>query len=214
MTTRQVYLEELTKLKSDVIRMGSMLENSLDRVIEALNNQDTKLAKKIMADDDKIDDMERAIEEECIDLIARQQPVATDLREITSVMRIISDLERIADHCADISEYIIRAAKEKMPMPKQIGEMVEAVSKMIRMAIDAYINADAEAALKIIKKDDKVDELFEEIREDLFKSMKRHPDRIRAYGDYLMIIKYLERMADHCSNIAGWINFVVTGKLR
>jgi len=214
MTTRQVYLEELTKLKSDVIRMGSMLENSLDRVIEALNNQDTKLAKKIMADDDKIDDMERAIEEECIDLIARQQPVATDLREITSVMRIISDLERIADHCADISEYIIRAAKEKMPMPKQIGEMVEAVSKMIRMTIDAYINADAEAALKIIKKDDKVDELFEEIREDLFKSMKRHPDRIRAYGDYLMIIKYLERMADHCSNIAGWINFVVTGKLR
>jgi len=194
--------------------MGSMLENSLDRVIEALNNQDTKLAKKIMADDDKIDDMERAIEEECIDLIARQQPVATDLREITSVMRIISDLERIADHCADISEYIIRAAKEKMPMPKQIGEMVEAVSKMIRMTIDAYINADAEAALKIIKKDDKVDELFEEIREDLFKSMKRHPDRIRAYGDYLMIIKYLERMADHCSNIAGWINFVVTGKLR
>lgn len=214
MTTRQVYLEELTKLKSDVIRMGSMLENSLDRVIEALNNQDTKLAKKIMADDDKIDDMERAIEEECIDLIARQQPVATDLREITSVMRIISDLERIADHCADISEYIIRAAKEKMPMPKQIGEMVEAVSKMIRMTIDAYINADAEAALKIIKKDDKVDELFEEIREDLFKSMKRHPDRIRAYGDYLMIIKYLERMADHCSNIAGWINFVVTGKLK
>lgn len=212
--TRQVYLEELEKLHCQVIQMGAMIEESLDRVENALYHMDREQAEGIIADDDRVDRMERDIEQACIDMIGKQQPVATDLRRVTSIMRIISDLERIADHCSDISEYIILLSKEReIPMPEHVREMIRCTKQMIRLTAEAFVDDDRGKADRVIEADDTVDGYFAAIRDEIAIAMKHSPDRIKQYIDYLMIIKYLERMADHSTNIAGWINFVVTGEL-
>lgn len=215
MPIRQVYLEELKKLNTSVIKMGSLLEESINNVVTALNRMDAALAAEIMDADDKIDDLEREIEMSCITLIAKQQPVASDLRKVTSIMRIIADIERMADHCSDISEYIIELSKEKkVTMPKYVIEMVDAMKKMAVDTIDSFVTEDALKAKEVIDSDDIVDDYFEKIMEELCIAMKHNPDQIHQYAEYLMIIKYLERMADHATNIAGWIVFIVTGDLE
>ena len=205
--TRQAYMEELDKLYAEVIRMGTVIEESLDDVENALYKMDRKLAEKIIKADDVVDKMEHDVERSCIDMIAKQQPVATDLRRVTSIMRIISDLERIA-------EYIIMLSEEKeIPMPEYVPEMIECTKKMIRETVDAFVSDDKEEAEKVIAADDEVDDYFVSIRDEMAIAMKHNPERIKQYIDYLMIIKYLERMADHSTNIAGWITFIVTGEL-
>ena len=214
MAGRQVYLEELAKLRNDVIRMGSIVEAAMSEVIHALSTLERAKAEKIMEGDDRIDEMEVQIEEQCIHLIASQQPVATDLRQITSVMRIISDIERIADHCSDTSEYIIRLEGERIPLPEHVEDMVDLVRDMLHSTVDAYVREDASEAQRVIASDDQVDDYFESITHEIYVAMKHNPEKIPSYGEYLMIIKYLERMGDHCTNIAGWIRFIVTGQLE
>lgn len=212
MPIRQQYEEELDKLNNDVIRMGSLIEDSIVNVIKALNTMDAQAAQKIIDGDDIIDNLEWDIEKNCIKLIAKQQPVATDLRKVTSIMRIIADIERIADHCSDISEYILQLAKEKeAAMPAYVPEMLKEMKQMVADTIDSFVRADVKTAEKVQKADDTVDNYFEQIMNELCIAMKHNPDRIKQYADYLMIIKYVERMADHASNIAGWIIFIVTG---
>lgn len=213
--TRQGYLEELRKLHAEVIKMGTIIEESLDQVEEALYKMDKEAAEKIIAEDDIIDAMERDIERACIDMIAKQQPVATDLRRVTSIMRVIADLERIADHCSDISEYIVLLSKEReISMPEFVPEMIENTKSMIHRTVESFVSDNREEAEMVIKDDDIVDDYFVKIRDELAIAMKHNPDRIKQYIDYLMIIKYLERMADHATNIAGWITFIVTGELN
>ena len=127
MTTRKVYAEELNELALEVSKMGGQLEHMIDEVSEALKNMDSKLAEKIMKEDDIVDDMERKIEKACIRIVAKQQPVATDLRRVTSVMRLISDIERVADHCSDISEYILEINEDT---PVKAPEMLVRLSMM------------------------------------------------------------------------------------
>lgn len=211
---RQVFLQELEELNQNVIKMGSILELSLNEMILALDHMDTALAKKIIARDDEIDFLEQQIERECINMIAKQQPLATDLRKVTSIMKIITDIERIADHCSDISEYILSI--HKMPAsqaPVHLGQMVEAMKKMVLGIIDSFVNSDMEKASAVILSDDKVDALFEQINRELIKMMQADKEVIPQCASYLMIIKYLERMADHAANIAGWITFIITGEL-
>ena len=215
MPARQGYLDELEKLKTDVIKMGSVLEESINNVVTALKKVDGKLAEEIIASDDKIDDYERKIEKACIALIAKQQPVASDLRRVTSIMRIIADVERIADHCADISEYIIKLSnEEEIVMPKYVIEMVYAMKEMVVDTIESFVNEDHDQAERVIAADDIVDDYFEKIMDELCIAMKHNPDKIRQYSEYLMIVKYLERMADHATNIAEWIEFIITGELE
>lgn len=213
MPTRQVYLEELAKLKSDVIKMGSLLEDALCEVIDALENLDVAKAKKIISEDDRIDEMERIIEDECVNLIAKQQPVATDLRQIASVMRIIADLERMADHCSDIAELIIEISADHLPLPEHVHDVVDTVRTMVSQVIEAYIREDLNKAAMVIDADLQVDEYAEGIREEIYIAMKHNVDKIRPYGQYLMINNHLERLADHCTNIAEWVRFIVTGEL-
>ena len=214
MPTRLVYQEELAKLNFDVIKMGSLLEESIDMVISALKKLDISMAKEIIAGDDRIDQLEHDIEQYCINMVAKQQPVATDLRKVTSIMRIIADLERIADHCSDISEYIIRIAEEKeIPMPDHVIDMISAMKGMVADTIDSFINEDTEKAQAVIAADDVVDQYFEDIMDELCIAMKHNTDKIKQYAEYLMIVKYIERMADHSTNIAGWILFIVKGDL-
>lgn len=212
--TRQVFIQELEELNNNVIKMGSTLEQSTSDMIKALENIDSDLSRKIIARDDEIDFLEQHIERECISIIAKQQPLASDLRKVTSIMKIITDIERIADHCADISEYIIMLSKKPyIKAPENLKNMIEAMKKMVADTIESFVTSDLEKATQVIIADDEVDSYFEDICGQLIKMMQDDKEIIHQCVAYLMIIKYLERMADHAANIAGWIKFIVTGNL-
>ena len=214
MTTRKVYAEELNELALEVSKMGGQLEHMIDEVSEALKNMDSKLAEKIMKEDDIVDDMERKIEKACIRIVAKQQPVATDLRGVTSVMRLISDIERVADHCSDISEYILEINEDTpVKAPEMLFTMLEDVKKMAVDTIDSFVEEDLEKSKRVAGSDDKIDNYFLQIKDNLCKSMHEDIEHIKTYVDYLMITKYVERMADHCTNIAEWVSFIITGDL-
>lgn len=215
MTTRVVYQQELANLDQAVLNMGDALKQAIESTMDALHTMDATKAEKIMEDDDIIDTIECTIETQCIELIAKQAPIATDLRKIASYMRMIADVERIADHCSDISEYIIALSKEKeIPMPKGVVDMFEAMYQMTAMVIESFVKRDFDLAQKVVDSDDIIDDFFQQIKGELCIAMKHNPDRISAYVDYIMIIKYVERMGDHCTNIAKWIQFIISGELE
>lgn len=211
---RYKFMEQLDELNDNVIKMGSILERSTNEMILALRNMDTKMAEEIINRDDEIDLLEQQIERECISIIAKQQPLAKDLRKITSIMKIITDIERIADQCADISEYIIKlSTMAKITTPVHLPNMIEAMKVMVVDTIDSFVAGDVHKANKVIQADDEVDEYFKTITEELQSIMETDKKLIPQCVCYLMIIKYLERMADHATNIAEWITFIVTGDL-
>ena len=157
---------------------------------------------------------ERKIEKACIRIVAKQQPVATDLRRVTSVMRLISDIERVADHCSDISEYSLEINEDTpVKAPEMLFTMLEDVKKMAVDTIDSFVEEDLEKSKRVAGSDDKIDNYFLQIKDNLCKSMHEDIEHIKTYVDYLMITKYVERMADHCTNIAEWVSFIITGDL-
>lgn len=213
MPERYEFQRELDVLHKDLTRMGAEIEKSLDDMIEALMTQNVELAQAVIDRDKEINKMELKIENECILLIARQQPIATDLRDITSVLKIITDLERIADHCSDISHYTINLSKEKYIKPLiHIPEMVEKVKKMVKDAIDSCVKKDIQLAKDVWERDDEVDRYFYLIIDELVELMIENPEAIRQCKEFMFIVKYLERMGDHATNIADWIIYTVTGK--
>ena len=215
MPTRQRYMAELETMNRDVIQMSTLIEESIGKVMHALKTVDADIAHKIIEDDDVIDELERKIEAECISIIAKEQPVAKDLRRVTSIMRMISDIERIADHCSDISEYIILLSKEeRIIMPDFVEEMLTKMKEMVVKTIDSFVNEDIEKAAYVKTSDDVVDDYFEKIMKELCIAMKHNPESIKQYAYYLMIIKYIERMADHATNMAEWNMFIITGDLE
>lgn len=214
MMMRQSFIAQLEELNHNVIKMGSILELSTNEMIKALDNLDIEIAGNIIERDDEIDLLEQHIERECITILAKQQPLAGDLRKITSIMKIITDIERIADQCADISEYIIKLHKlPKTKAPLYLYEMIGGVKQMVIDTIDSFVEEDLEKASRVISADDAVDEYFEKITEELSKMMQSDSNKVPQSICYLMIIKYLERMADHATNIAEWIRFIKTGDL-
>lgn len=211
---RKQFVNQLNEINQSVIKMGSIIELSTNEMIEALDTLDVGKAKEIIKRDDEVDLLEQQIEKECINIIAQQQPVATDLRQVTSTMKIITDIERIADQCADISEYIIILSKlPRMTEPVKLEPMINVMRGMVVDVIDAFVEKDLEKCEEVLKSDDKVDEYFEKIKTELAEKMKENPDMIEQGICYLMIIKYIERMADHATNIAEWIKYIVTGVL-
>jgi phosphate transport system protein len=211
---RQNFIAQLEELNQHVIKMGSILELSTNEMIKSLDSLDIDKALKIIDRDDEIDLLEQHIERECINILAKQQPLASDLRKITSIMKIITDIERIADQCSDISEYIIKLNKmPKIKAPLYLYEMISAMKKMVIDTIDSFVEGDLEKAAGVIPADDVVDDYFEKITEELSKMMQSDSKVVPQCICYLMIIKYLERMADHATNIAEWITFIKTGDL-
>ncbi len=213
MPARYAFEKKLKQLHQDLIKMEAIVERSLDDAIKALKKQDALLAMEVIQRDDEIDEMELMIEKECLLLIVRQQPMAADLRDIASVLKIITDLERIGDHCTDISEYTIKLANEKYVKPLvHIPEMAEEVKKMIKDTIDSCVNRDIELAKNVCDRDDRIDDYFDTIVEELMSIMATKGDMVKQCTDFLFIVKYLERMGDHATNIAEWIIFTVTGE--
>ena len=202
-------------LLSSVRVMGVNLEEALDKVIDNLENKDVALAQAIIGGDDDFDNSEVDIERQCLELVLTQTPVATDWREIASCLKLVGDMERIADHCSDISQYTLRLAeKDPVPMPENFMAMLKVMRQMVYDSITAISENDVELAQKVMTTDDEVDTYFRQMRQDLTGLMQQYPQLVPQYVDYLMIAKYVERVADHATNIAQWVLFVVNNELK
>lgn len=212
---RTKFNQELELLLNSVRVMGVNLEDTLDKVIQNLKDKDVTVARAIIGGDDEFDNSEVEIEKQCLELVLTQTPVATDWREIASCLKLVGDMERIADHCSDISQYTLRLAEKKaVPMPENFVPMFKVMRKMVCDAIAAVSENDAELARRVIATDDEVDTYFYQMRHDLTASMQQYPQLVPQYVDYLMIAKYVERIADHATNIAQWVLFIVKNELK
>lgn len=213
MNTRHFFDKELEELHLELIKMGSLVEESIENTMVALKKQDEDLARKIFRDDDIIDELEQKIEKRCMSLIARQQPLAKDLRTISTALKMITDMERIADHSADIAEITIRMVNEKYIKPLiDIPKMAEYAKQMVKKSIDAYVKHDIVMAQEVCDSDDLVDDLFMKVILELINIMKNDASSVEQAINFMFIAKYLERMADHATNISEWVVYSVTGE--
>ena len=195
MNARHLFNKKLEELHLDLIKMGSLVEESIEKTLLALQKQDIELAGRIFRDDDLIDELEQKIEKKCLTIIASQQPLAKDLRAIGAALKMITDMERIADHSADIAEITIRMAEEQYIKPLiDIPKMAELAKEMVRQSIDAYVKQDIELARAVCADDDAVDALFDQIVQELIVVMKRDAQTVEQATNLLLIAKYLERM--------------------
>lgn len=210
---RSKFDKELDMLNQELIEMGTLVEKSIDNTVAALMEKDIELAKKVAMSDNEIDEMEKIIESRCLRLILQQQPVARDLRLISSTLKMITDMERIGDQSADISEITQKIAKEEyIKELTHIPQMAQATTKMVKDSIDAFVKGDLELALAVIDYDDIVDELFNVIKNELIFLIRESVDNGEQAIDLLMIAKYFERIGDHAENIAEWVYFSITGE--
>ena len=210
---RNIFDKQLVKLNNELIEMGSLVEQSIETAVTALVNQDVKKAKQSIKSDDAINHQEKEIENLCLKLLLQQQPVAKDLRLISAVLKMITDLERIGDHAADISEITITLADNPYVVDlRGIQKMAKETMEMVIKSIEAFVNKDLEIANEVIKHDDLVDDLFIQIKKDVIKLINEKPEDGEQVADILMIAKYFERIGDHATNIAEWVIFSITGK--
>ncbi len=209
---RKMFDEQLKELNMEMIKMAGLVETAIARSAEALIKHDMELARQMMAYDEAIDDMEKKIEHLCLKLLLRQQPVAKDLRRVSTALKMITDLERIGDQSADISDLTIKMGDAENEL---IPQMAKATIKMVTDSINAYVNNDEELANAVIAEDDHVDELFVKIRDELIDMAADSRESGKRVGeqaiDMLMIAKYFERIGDHAVNIAEWVIFSITG---
>ncbi|MCD7947113.1 MAG: phosphate signaling complex protein PhoU [Oscillospiraceae bacterium] len=212
MNNRKNFDMELEELSESLVRMGAQVTDAIDRAMQALFTRDRELAHEVIKGDNLIDEEERSIEQQCLHLLLRQQPVARDLRVISTAIKMITDIERIGDHAADISEISLHIERAAPPeLEKNIMDMAKAACGMASNAIKAYVNEDLELAAETCLVDDVVDGYFVKIREMLATRMGNEPGQMEEAIDYLMVIKYLERVGDHAENICEWVEFYLTG---
>jgi len=204
---------ELDLLNNELLEMASLVEKSIEDVTQALIYKDVELAKKVIEADKEIDNMENNIEARCLRLILQQHPVARDLRLISSILKMITDLERIGDQAQDIGEIILTLSKQNFKKDLvYLPKMAEATIKMVKESIDAFVNSDIELANKVIEYDDVVDNLFVTIKNELIILIRDDAVYGEQSIDLLMIAKYFERIGDHAQNIAEWVVFSITGE--
>ena len=210
---RNKFDQQLEELHSMMIEMGRMIEKNISLAIHALVQQDEAMAKQAIAYDQEIDQMEKNIESICLRLLLQQQPVAKDLRVISAALKMITDMERIGDQAADISEIALYLIGETyIKELEHIPLMAEATAKMVNESIEAYVKMDLELAQKVIDDDDIVDDLFDTVRNDLIALIAADAKNGLQSIDLVMIAKYFERIGDHATNIAEWVVFCITGK--
>ena len=215
MSVRVTYELELEKLNQDLKEMAHMVENAIEQTFVAFEDQNHEKAEEIIKGDRTINDMERAVESRCLSLILRQQPVACDLRQVSTALKVVTDLERIGDHASDIAELILRIKVEHAyHIVKHLPTMAAAAQKMVHDAIEAFIAQDLEAAMEIIKRDDEVDTLFNQVKTDVIDLLKTSPNQADQGIDLLMVAKYLERIGDHAVNVCESTQFSKTGALK
>ena len=215
MSTRTQYEADLAALKGSLARMSRLSADAVEDALEALCTADAEEAKGIIKGDTEVNRMERDIEHRCMTLLLRQQPVAGDLRRISTAMKVVTDVERIGDHASDIAEiipHLVTVRKEGDPAVSQAIRMGQKAHKMILDALNALTSEDEQAALRVIAADDEVDYDFNAIKHTLAQEIAADPGKVDAALDLLMVIKYLERIGDHAVNLAEWVEFVRSGR--
>lgn len=208
---RDFFQEQLNELNRELTRMGAACEEIIALASHALTDWDEELVRKVSTIGSQIDESERTIESICLKLLLRQQPVARDLRQISAAMKMITDMERIGDQAEDIVEivpYMTAHPDEKFP---KIREMAKAAQAMVTEAVDAYVKQDLNMARKVMAHDDVVDSYFSQVKSGIIDIIAAEPAEGEYALDLLMIAKYFERIGDHCTNIAEWVEFSVTG---
>lgn len=215
MTMRVSFEQELKQLNEDLIEMGRNVADSIQQTMKAFESNDRALAMKIIQNDRAINDMERSIESQCLSLMLRQQPVAKDLRHISMALKVVTDLERIGDHAADIAELVLHLDDKKSETMIQIlPNMVESIQEMLQSAIEAFIKKDILLAKKVEKQDDIIDDYFNQAKNEIVQMLRTVQGNEDKMVDLLMIAKYLERIGDHAVNVCEWTEFHDTGEVK
>ena len=208
---RSKFDNQLALLNKELIEMGACCEQAIALAAKSLEDKNSALANEIIAIDREIDQKERSIESLCLKMLLQQQPVARDLRQISAALKMITDMERIGDQASDIAE-ILKTAKDIYSIKQdKLSEMAKATIKMVTESINAYVERDVNLAKTVIMYDDVVDEFFNEIKSNLIKEISENANESEYAVDMLMIAKYFERIGDHATNIAEWVEFSVTG---
>lgn len=215
MTTRKVYTREMLQLKESLEDMGNMAEASLQNLSFAIDSKNDALAHQIIRDDRNINQMERSIESQCLSIITKQQPIASDLRMVSSILKVVTDIERIGDHASDIAELILRLNQKQLELySAHLLPMITAAREMVHEAVSAFLNRDKEKSALVIQSDDVVDSLFNKVKNDLTDRLKQGNTDTDECIDVLLIAKYLERIGDHAVNICEWEIFKETGSIQ
>lgn len=210
---RNRFDQELDKLNLELIKMGSLIENSIEISAKALIDQDLSLIKKVNELEIEIDEMEKTIESHCLKLLLQQQPVASDLRIISTALKMITDMERIGDNAEDIAEIARYMVNQKFIKDiVHIPQMAEATISMVKRSVDAFVNKDKILAEEVCAADDIVDNLFQVVKKELIEKIQEDTKNGEQAIDLIMIAKYLERIGDHAENIAEWVIFSITGE--
>ena len=208
---RNRFDQQLEELNRELIEMGAMCEDAINLTIDALDTEDTVIARKVIAVDSEIDQMERSIETMCLKLLLQQQPVASDLRQISAALKMITDMERIGDQAADIAEITTYLPAGAIDRCENISLMAKGAISMVTKSVDAFVKRDVNLAREAMADDDIVDDYFDSIKNQLIKDISEDPTEGEFALDLLMIAKYYERIGDHAVNIAEWVEFSVTG---
>ena len=212
-STRQSYNQELEALRQEILEMGTRVEQAIGQAVASLSSQDLESAKNVMAGDDYIDFMESDIEDKCMLLIARQQPLARDLRIIGTGLKITTDLERVGDHAFDIAKIALSIGNQPLIKPLvDIPRMSVMAQKMLKDSLVAYINLDITLAEQVCADDDAVDDIYDQTFRELLTYMMEDPTTIKQATQLLFVARYLERVADHATNIGEWVIYLVTGQ--
>lgn len=212
---RIVFVKQMDNLLKNLLQMGNLVEEAIARAIEALRKQDLEMAEMVIKNDDQIDELELKIEEGCLALIATQQPMARDLRKVATLLKMIMDLERMADYATDIAKTVKHIGNEPLIKPLvDIPRMTRVTQLMVKEALDAYIKEDVSLAVSMAQHDDEVDMLHKQIFRELLTIMMENPRTITQATHLLFISRYLERIADHATNIGENVVFLVTGEKK
>lgn len=215
-TDRKILFEKkLGKLQNSLLKMGGLVEEAIAKAVFSLREQDFALAEEVVRGDDSIDELELEIEEGCLALIATQQPMAKDLRKVATLFKMIVNLERMADYATSIAKIVCRIGSDPLIKPLvDIPRMAVTTQVMVKESLDAYIHENLELALEMIAKDDDVDHLHSQIFRELLIVMMENPKTITQATHLLFVSRYLERIADHATNIGEEVIFLVTGEKR
>jgi len=213
--TRQAFDEQLKLLEERLLEMGRFVEAMLDKAVRALTEQNVELARELIAEDDTADAMDLDIEQQCMRLLALQQPMSRDLRTIGTVMKVIADVERIGDYSVDIAKTAIKLADTQYFKPLvDIPKMAEIVRGMLRQALEALVHRDLDLVAQVIERDDSVDKLWYMLLDQIEDIMQEHPEFVNQGIALLLVARYLERVADHTVNIVERVAYMETGRLE
>ena len=209
---RNRFDEQLNTLNNELITMGALCEEAISSAVKLLIDNDVKMKENVLDADKQIDQKERDIETLCMKLLMQQQPVASDLRTISSALKMISDMERIGDQASDIAEIAEYAYGSGMESETHIADMARATIQMVTDSIDSFVKKDVNLAHTVIEHDNTVDDLFDKVKGELISAIENKASNAESLIDLLIIAKYFERIGDHAENIAEWVIYSITGK--